>query len=97
LSKERFNHQWQESGQGESHERGSTTEGGGVFINRETEVKEREGLIINDKKSEERDWGNLMRGSMTEGGGVFINREIEVEERECLIINGKKVEERGNW
>ncbi len=35
---------------GESHERESMREGGGVFINRAIEVEEREGLITNGKK-----------------------------------------------
>jgi hypothetical protein len=37
------------------------TEGGGVLINREIEVEEREGFIVNRKKAKVSEWVNLMR------------------------------------
>ncbi len=51
------------------------TDGGGVFINRETEVEKREGLMINDKKAEERDWENLMIEKALQRVGVFSSIE----------------------
>ncbi len=44
-------------GLGESQERESMTDGGGVFNKREIEVEEGEGLIIIGKKAEERAGG----------------------------------------
>jgi hypothetical protein len=58
-------------GLGESQERESMTDGGGVFNKREIEVEEGEGLIIIGKKAEERAGGISWDRKLNRGKGVY--------------------------